>query len=510
MIFDLDGVITQTARVHAAVWKQLFDDYRAERLRKNQPAFAPFEIDKDYPEHLDGRPRYDGIDSFLKSQQIELPYGQPNDSPEQETVCGLGNRKNRLFQEQLRRQGVKVYESTVALVRTLRGRGRKVAVISASKNCGAVLQTAKLQSLFDAQVDGVEAARLHLNGKPAPDIFLEAARRLGVEPRRTVIVEDAIAGVKAGRQGGFGRVIGVDRQHAPQRLKANGADIVVSDLADVTVDAKASGAPRMTSELPSALAEVQQLVGDGHQRMVVFLDYDGTLTPIVARPEDAVLSEPMRVVVQQLARQATVAVVSGRGLADVRERVGLEEIIYAGSHGFEIAGPLGLHRENDAAQACLPALDQAEAVLRRHLDGIPGAQVERKKFSLAVHYRNVTDEQVDAVARQVAQVAAQHEHLRRASGKKVYELQPQIDWHKGKAVRWLLKTLKLDTSEVLPFYLGDDLTDEDAFAVLEDCGVGIVVRDAARLTGARYALDSTEEVRRFLEQLTSRGRRNAS
>ena len=251
---------------------------------------------------------------------------------------------------------------------------------------------------------------------------------------------------------------------------------------------------------------MDEILGEGQKRLAVFLDYDGTLSPIVSRPEDAVLSPTMRDSVQRLARQCTVAVVSGRGLKDVRERVELPEIVYAGSHGFEIVGPNGLRAENEQAKACLNDLDQAEAELNKKLAAIPGSQVERKKYSLAIHYRNVDDQHVPAVEQAVQAVAEQHSNLRRSGGKKVFELQPAINWHKGKAVLWLLETLHLNGPEVLPIYIGDDLTDEDAFAVLRERGVGIVVRDEPRTTAARYALESPQEVGTFLELLIRRSK----
>jgi trehalose-phosphatase len=256
----------------------------------------------------------------------------------------------------------------------------------------------------------------------------------------------------------------------------------------------------MTTELPSALDKISEIRG-GNRRWVVFLDYDGTLTPIVARPEAAVLDPAMREIVRRLAGEVKVAVISGRDLADVRERVGLSELIYAGSHGFDIAGPGGLRKENEEAQACLPVLDGAEKALREKLASIPGAQVERKKYSVAVHYRNVAEEREAEVGDVVETIAKEHPKLRRSGGKKVYELQPGIDWHKGRAVLWLLETLGLNGSDVLPLYVGDDLTDEDAFLGLQGRGVGIVVRDEARPSAALYALENPEEVGKFLELL---------
>lgn len=234
-IFDLDGVITRTAQLHAGAWKELFDAYLAGRSARDQREYAPFDIERDYSEYVDGKPRYAGLEAFLRSRDISLPYGDPEDPPGKDTVCGLGNRKDELFHQRLRRQGVRVYDAGVGLVSRLRQVGIKTAVVSSSKNCAAVLAAAGLEPLFDARVDGAERERLHLEGKPAPDMFLEAARRLGTAPARCVVVEDAAAGVEAGARGGFGCVIGVDRGGKGTILRDRGAHIVVTELSRIAV-----------------------------------------------------------------------------------------------------------------------------------------------------------------------------------------------------------------------------------------------------------------------------------
>jgi alpha,alpha-trehalase len=233
VLFDLDGVLTATAGLHAAAWKRMFDEYLAQRAADSDELFKPFEIATDYKLHVDGKLRYDGVHSFLGSRGIDLPWGTANDPAEWETICGLGNRKNDLIAELLDTEGVDVYEKSVAWVRELRRTGFAIAVVSASKNCERVLQVAGIADLFEVRVDGVMAADFGLPGKPAPDTFLEGARRLDVEPARAVIVEDAVAGVQAGRAGGFGLVIGVDRHGDPGALRGGGADLVVEDLGEM-------------------------------------------------------------------------------------------------------------------------------------------------------------------------------------------------------------------------------------------------------------------------------------
>ena len=229
VLFDLDGVITDTARVHANAWKQMFDAYLVSKAG-DQGKVRLFDSESDYRAYVDGKPRYDGVRSFLESRGIHLPWGDPSDSPEMATICGLGNRKNELVNKILETDGVFVFPGSVVMLKRLRERKIKLAIVSSSKNCVTVLRIAGLLDYFDASVDGRVAAERNLPGKPAPDTFLEASRELGVDPKRAVVVEDALSGVEAGRAGGFGLVIGVSRHGEAESLKAAGADIVVPDL----------------------------------------------------------------------------------------------------------------------------------------------------------------------------------------------------------------------------------------------------------------------------------------
>jgi trehalose-phosphatase len=252
--------------------------------------------------------------------------------------------------------------------------------------------------------------------------------------------------------------------------------------------------------IPSALEHVQEIARRG-DRLAVFLDYDGTLTPIVSHPEDALLSDSTRQTLRELAGCVPVAILSGRDLDDVRGRVHVDGIVYAGSHGFDIAGGGGLRRQLGAAY--LSVLQTAETELREALDEIPGAQLERKHFSVAAHYRNVNENDAFRVALAVDALAARHPELRRIDGKKVYELLPRIEWDKGKAVMWLLEALGLERENVRPIYIGDDNTDEDAFRAIEKRGVGILVSEQPQPTTACYSLKNPAEVERFLCALTT-------
>lgn len=232
-LFDLDGVLTQTAKVHAAAWKQMFDSYLRDRSQRTGEPFVPFDSVEDYNEYVDGKPRYDGTRSFLLSRGIHLPEGDKDDPPDAETVHGLGNRKNELVQRLIREGGVEAYEGSVRYVRAARDAGLRRAVVSSSANCREILVAAGIEDLFEVRIDGIVAEREHLQGKPAPDTFLAGARALGLEAGEAVVFEDALAGVEAGRAGHFRYVVGVDRVGQADALKAHGADIVVTDLAEL-------------------------------------------------------------------------------------------------------------------------------------------------------------------------------------------------------------------------------------------------------------------------------------
>jgi trehalose-phosphatase len=236
----------------------------------------------------------------------------------------------------------------------------------------------------------------------------------------------------------------------------------------------------------------------GDRRLALFLDYDGTLTPIVERPEDAVLAAPMREALRHVAQRCPVAIISGRDLEDVRARVGIEGLTYAGCHGFEIAGP-GTSRVHAAAAAAAPQLGAAADMVAHDTRGLPGVQLERKRFTLAVHYRRAREADVPAVRAALERAQARHPALRVTEGKKVLELQPDVDWDKGRAVLWLIDTLQLQ--DALPVYIGDDVTDEDAFRVLAARGVGIAVQETPRATAARYVLPDPDSVRELLAAL---------
>jgi len=233
VVFDMDGVITKTALTHAAAWKKMFDEYLLKREKEHGEPFVEFTHAADYLPYVDGKPRYKGVQSFLESRGINIPYGEPSDIPGTETICGLGNRKNYAFNEVLEKEGVEVYPSTVALLIELKKAGIKLGVASSSKNCKPVLERVDLLDIFDTRVDGVVSAELGLHGKPEPDIFTTACDFFGVKYAEAIVVEDAVSGVQAGKKGKFGFTLGIARENNQIELEEAGADFIVEDLDEI-------------------------------------------------------------------------------------------------------------------------------------------------------------------------------------------------------------------------------------------------------------------------------------
>ncbi|MFW5966666.1 MAG: trehalose-phosphatase, partial [Persicimonas sp.] len=425
--------------------------------------------------------------------------GDAGDEPGFETVCALGNLKNGLYQKYLNAGKIEVFEDARRFLTWVDEQGLKMAIVSSSKNCRTVVEKAGLSHYFSVRVDGTDLDRGQMAGKPAPDMFVAAAEGLGVAPQRAIVVEDAVAGVEAGRRGRFGRVIGVARDGGADALEAAGADLVIANFDELQTQ---TGGATMKKKSRDALASFDEIFGEiSEATPAVFLDYDGTLTPIVEQPDQATLADSMRRAIERVAAVCDVAVVSGRNLNDVRERVGVDGIAYAGSHGFDILDADGEAVTLDVGDQTLPTLDAAEKRLREQLTDIEGAHLERKRYSLAIHYRQVDPGEVPTVEERVDSALEEYDDLRKTEGKKVFDLQPDVDWHKGRAVEWLLDSLELNTADVVPIYLGDDVTDEDAFETLAGRGVTIVVEPAGRRTAADYVLADTAAVEQFLNRL---------
>jgi trehalose 6-phosphate phosphatase len=348
------------------------------------------------------------------------------------------------------------------------------------------------------QLDDADVGSDELHQPTDSAALVEAAKRLSVRPGRCAVVTATGNGVAAARAGGFALVIAIDTTGHGDNLISRGADAVITDIRDISVR---TGDRRMF-ELPDALQALDVVTG---RRPAVFFDFDGTLSDIVENPDSARLVEGAAEALTSLTAQCPVAILSGRDLADVRQRIGLPGIWYAGSHGFELTGPDGAHHENAEAAASIRVLEEAAAELADQLGHIPGVIVEHKRFGVAVHYRNAARDRVGEVAAAVRS-AGRRSALRVTTGREVIELRPNVDWDKGKTLRWVLDYIRHDgqPGPLVPIYLGDDITDEDAFDAVHDDGVAIVVRhtdDGDRATAANYALDNPEQVRDFAEQL---------
>jgi alpha,alpha-trehalase len=346
--------------------------------------------------------------------------------------------------------------------------------------------------------------RLHLLGLRTATSS-EAGGRLGADPSRTVLIADTERGVEAGRQGGYGCVIGLARDGEPEVLETQGADLVVDDLSELQL----AVTRRPLSEVPTAMERWDAIASllEG-RRVVVFLDFDGTLAPIVDDPEAAAAPPATREALESLARVCTVAIVSGRGLDDVVARVDVPGLWFAGSHGFELQGPDGGQHEQHAVDDALPALDEAEEQLRDELGSAEGVQVERKRFAIAVHTRRADDDASERAEAVVDRIGDGSGELRVTGGRAVRELRPDVDWDKGAALRWVLDQLTDDDAgrPTVAVYAGDDLTDEDALRTVQRDGIGIVVANddhGDRATYAHVTVDGPDRLREVLERLAT-------
>jgi alpha,alpha-trehalase len=389
-------------------------------------------------------------------------------------------------------QWKKTRSSAMSLARELKACHIKTALVTAGTKGSPLCTLTGLSEAFDKQVQG------------GPEGLLKAAQLLEAQPGRTAILDSTRAGVQAARAGQFGVIVGFKHMTSPGTLKTDGADFVVADLCDLPIKMRNGLIKRNIIALPSGLEHRQDLFRQVHDKsVIVFLDYDGTLTPIVDRPELAILPDNTRETLRELAKHCTVGVISGRDRVNVQQMVNVDSLIYAGSHGFDISGPKNWKMQHEIGTQFLPILDQVEASLHEHLDSIVGTLIERKKFSVAVHYRLVGSQDLHAVRSAVEAVLSQHPDLRTIHGKKLYDLQPGIDWDKGKALTWLLEALNIPRDRVVTFFFGDDVTDEDAFRVLQDESIGMIVEDISQYTYATYRLNNPEEVDQFLRHLTN-------
>ncbi len=523
VIFDLDGVISKTALVHAESWKIAFDEYLRLREGRDKEPFKEF-THQDYLAYVDGKPRYEGVNSFLESRSIHIAWGNPDDSPDEETVCAIGNRKNAKFSQIIGEKSIELYNSTLELVKSLADKGIKVGVASSSKNCRRILKSAGIEELFETCVDGVVSAELGLKGKPEGDIFYTAAANLGKIPAKGVVIEDASSGVRAGRNAGFGLILGLARKDNEKELFNNYADIVMKDLAYIDIDWIETWfrkiPPRLFDVWSRGCKDIPGLDVSGEKgiiinpcyfrsakdallgtkKLVFFLDYDGTLTPIVEKPHLAVLSEEMRGILKELSSKCVTAIVSGRGREDVENLVAIDGLFYAGSHGFDIRGK-DFSLIQPQAEETIPLILEIVEYLSKAISGIDGVLIENKKFSVAVHYRLVRENNLPLIEDFVRAIVKKHPCLRLMHGKKVFEIMPAIDWNKGKAVRWIMQALKINWSDTTVVYIGDDTTDEDAFRVARARGLSILVSEGSQPSAADFRVSSPDEVKRLFKDI---------
>jgi trehalose 6-phosphate phosphatase len=506
LIFDLDGVITQTRDTHKKAWKTLFDlFFEKEQLR--QPPLS----DEDYQNYIDGKPRYKGIESFLSSRSLSLPYGDPEDLPGFYSICALGNTKNEIFHQVLEQDGVQLYDDAVEKIHHWREEGYKTAIVSSSKNCEKILKLARLEHLFDARVDGLIAEQKGLKGKPDPDIFIDAASLLGVSPDKAVVFEDAISGVQAGQKGYFALVVGVSRFDNGKALLKAGADVTIDNFSEFDLsDDHLLEEYFSTQGTPVLIGNQDIFEKLSQKKPAIFLDYDGTLSPIVAKPEQAILSERMKNKLRELADMFIVAIVTGRDKEIVEELVGLDNVIYAGSHGYIISGPHGLYMEHPETENIVPRLDKIEEELKETLkQTTKGTHLDRKRYAIGIHYRNARPEDEQTVLELADKIIGKYPGHKKGPGKKIMEIKPDLDWHKGKAMLWILDALSLsDRDDVIPVFIGDDKTDEDGFEAVGETGIGILVGGHGMKTAARYALKNVFQVEEFFDRIISLYRNN--
>lgn len=502
IILDLDGVVTDTASLHEQAWKTTFDSFLTDLSKKMSQPFQAFTHD-DYLVYLDGKPRFRGAQDFLHSRGIDLPSGYHDDPSGFFTVSSIANQKNRLYFRYIDEQGVSVFPDTRAMLAKWKIQGYKLALISSSRSCHYIIDRAGLSGAFDTIVDGNDLITMRLNGKPHPDMFFYAADKLGSKYERTAIIEDAVSGIEAGKKGNFAATIGIARSGNAQLLLDHGADKVVVSLRELSNPPQA----REIQDVPLLDLLMEDFFSNCQfNKTAIFLDYDGTLTPIVSRPEDARLSSLTRGLLEQLSQKCIVAVISGRDRSEIETIVNIPTLYYAGNHGFDIKGPGNTSYIHPSVSTIQPYLSRAENYISESLSSIPGILIERKRFSIAIHYRMVDSRDVEKIQNDLAIICDTIDGFKITTGKKVFEFQPDVSWNKGDAVLWLIEKI-LPISHLSPdytfIYMGDDITDEDAFREVAEIGIPILVGSHGAMTAAKYHLENVSQTIDFLQKLTN-------
>ncbi len=478
LIFKLDGVVVPMAPLQATAWKSVCDE--ALDWATGGAPYKPFDVALDHAQYMEHAVPVEGLRAFMTSRACPLEDGTPGDGPEMRTLHGLAALWRDRLDAELEQDGVEIYPSALELIGFSREQGLAVALMLDSPVQRRIAALAGVDGLFDALVVGGGVAAV--------------AGQVGITPDHCAIIDDTERGVAEARSQGAGLVIGLARSGAAGPLQMALADLVVSDLSELLP----GGGPPLAMACLNAIT-----AGLSRRKVALFLDYDGTLAPIVDRPEDAVLPDETRKVLKSLSEVAVLAFVSGRMKREVRGFVGLDNVFYAGSHGFAIEGPNGLDFVQEEGGALMPVIAEAAREIASDLASVAGVLIEDKHFAVAIHYRRVAEDDRPLVEAAVDRAVDRHGDLRKAGGKMVFELRPKIDWHKGKALDYLLRRLGLDDGSVLPIYIGDDVTDEDAFETLRGRGIAICVKEQPAPTAAAFRVRDPEEVCRFLRHLDS-------
>ena len=497
IIFDMDGVVTQTATVHFKAWKTAIMAF-LEKLNENDIVFT----EQDYFHYLDGMPRQEGLAHYLHSKSQLFPKIKTLYQNLERCIEVIGTEKNTLFCELIATESVRPFPDTLEFIDFLLTNNYQIALITSSKNCAAILGSAGIEHIFPIIVDGLTTESLNIPGKPNPGIFLEAAKRMGLKPQECLVVEDALAGVAAAKAGNFGGVIALDRH---QKLRADFSDLnpdyLLPDLSRKQFPLyeflKAPPKPQTGFQ---ALNLINELL-EKQYHLLIFSDFDGTLTPIVNTPSQAILSSSMRGCLNELNSNFPVIIVSGRALHDLKERIHLATLSYAGNHGLEFKSMIPELSSYCFGEEYKKIMSQVEDDLQRLLNEVPGCIIENKQLTLSIHYRLVDSSFHPFIKEAVGNILNKYPQLDDFCGKKVFELRPRIKWNKGYAAHFIFNHFRQTYPHTVPIYLGDDTSDEDAFAAFNCNGITIKVTAELSTTAAHYFLESPGEVERFLNQI---------
>lgn len=499
IIFDMDGVVTQTALLHFKTWKIVLDQFLYQLDPKKIEPFTQ----QEYYLYLDGMPRRDGIKNFLLAREIGLSALKQHYSNLEECINFLCENKNTLLLSIIAEENVQSFPDTIEFISYLLPLNYRIALITSSKNCQQILKSAEIEQLFFVRVDGNDADIKGFPGKPKPDIFLEAAKQLCLAPEECMVIEDAIAGIKAAKDGNFGLVVALDRENKLYKeFKKLAPDYILTDLFPHQFDFYKQFAQENIKLTAFAALPLIEMAMKNKKEIVLFLDYDGTLTPIVDRPQDVRLAETMRKNLVCLSKNYLTVIISGRQLDDLKQQVNIPTIFYAGNHGFEFDNIKTTDPVYQKKYIFINDINSIYQQLTQTLKEIPGCIIENKKFTLSIHYRLVAPDKLEMITNTIINLLSNYPTLALHGGKKVVEIRPNLTWNKGIAAENFLKWMHKNTPNYIPLFIGDDVTDEDAFQQFMANGITIKVGESLK-THAHYHLTSPEDVENFLVSLNN-------